>query len=488
MTSIATVSVLVKVDSRPAAGVLSVRVASRLDHPAQCEVVLDGTPTAWPLGAPFSVRVSGYDEPLFEGEVTCVELLRGADGTAGTRLRGYDPLHRLRTRQELRVFQDVTVADLASVLATGLTVVAVEPGPKLSRIVQHGQSDLELLTATAARYGRHAVQRGGELRLVTVDGYGDPVPLRFGHTLWEVQVEANRGPLVERCIVLGWHAQRAEAFIQRATAARSGRRIELAFDHDRELTIVDRTAGGDSEMTALAQAALDAAAARAVTMHGVAEGDPRLWAGRRVDLRGVAEQVDGVHVLTEAVHTVDGRGYQTALSTEPAATAAPGTGAVITLGRITAVDDPDGLGRVRVSLPAHGDPDVGWLGVLCPGAGRDKGIVALPDVDDTVVVALPHGEPAAGIVLGSLYGTVAPPDPGVDGDSVQRWSLRTRGGQSVVADDGKKQLRLADTTGNVVELTDNRVLLHAETDLTIEAPGKAIRIRAASVDFDWTPV
>ena len=34
--------------------------------------------------------------------------------------------------------------------------------------------------------------------------------------------------------------------------------------------------------------------------------------------------------------------------------------ASVTLGKVTAVDDPDGCGRVRVTLPAHGDLDAGW--------------------------------------------------------------------------------------------------------------------------------
>jgi phage baseplate assembly protein gpV len=147
------------------------------------------------------------------------------------------------------------------------------------------------------------------------------------------------------------------------------------------------------------------------------------------------------------------------------------------------VDDPQKLGRVRVSLPGYGDPDAGWLGVLCPGAGQGRGIVALPDVDDTVLVALPHGVPAEGVVLGSLYGTVEPPDAGIDGGAVRRWSLRTADGQSVVVDDDKHSIRLQDKGGSFVELTPDLVRVHANTDLTVEAPGHAMTLRANTIDF-----
>src|SRR5690606_4573565 len=126
----------------------------------------------------------------------------------------------------------------------------------------------------------------------------------------------------------------------------------------------------------LAQSTLDIRAAGAVTLHGVAAGEAGLWAGGLVDVRGLDDEVDGRYVLTGATHTVDGRGYQCAFTTTPPDPPPAPIASAVTLGRVTAVDDPDGLGRVRVSLPALGDVDAGWLAVLCPGAGPDRGIVA----------------------------------------------------------------------------------------------------------------
>jgi hypothetical protein len=44
-------------------------------------------------------------------------------------------------------------------------------------------------------------------------------------------------------------------------------------------------------------------------------------------------------------------------------------------------------------------------------------------------------------------------------------------------------MRLQNETGSFVELTPDLMTMHAATDLVIEAPGKAMRIRANSVDF-----
>ncbi|MGK5444169.1 phage baseplate assembly protein V, partial [Micromonospora sp. URMC 105] len=158
-------------------------------------------------------------------------------------------------------------------------------------------------------------------------------------------------------------------------------------------------------------------------------------------------------------------------------------GAVVTLGTVTDVADPDRLGRVRLSLPAYGDLDAGWLAVLCPGAGAGKGIVALPDPDDTVLVALPGGEPVSGIVLGSLFGGVEPYDAGIADGRSGRWSVRTGSGQTIVVDDAARSLRLCTDTGSFLELTPELATLHAATDLVLSAPGKAMVVRARSVDF-----
>jgi phage baseplate assembly protein gpV len=479
---------------------LTARVCSRLGQPAQCDLgFAAGTgggawPADWDLGAALRVRVRGEDADLFLGEVTCVELVRSA-GPLAARVRAYDPLHRLRKRQRPRVFTDITPAGLAGEL-TGdldLTVAAAEQGPRLDRVVQHRQSDFALLVEVCAAAGLHPVVRGRTLHLLTLAGTGDPVPLRFGATLWEARVEANLDRVASRFTAIGWHPQRAETFTYQAHSPRDGRSSPLRVDPgavgvDGAATLVDQPGRSLDEVAGRAQSTLDISAASAVVLHGVAAGDAGLWAGNRVTVRGMAPSVDGGYALTEATHTIDGGGYRCAFTTEPPEPVAAPPGAGITLGRVTAVDDPDGLGRVRVTLPALGDVDAGWIGVLCPGAGRGRGLVALPDRGDHVLVALPHQNPADAVVLGSVYGTTAPPDAGVDGNAVRRWSLRTADGQSIVVDDGAHSVKVENKGGSYVELAPGTVRLHATTDLVIDAPGHALTIRAASVDFEHAPI
>lgn len=493
-------------DGRPipadlARRIVSIRVATRLGVPSQCELSY-ATPSGGaaevdriPLGAAITVRMAGDDVALFTGEVTCLTLTHAPDTETTLRVRCYDVLHRLRKRQQLRVFTELTVAGLAAEVARdlGLTVRANDEGPVLERVVQHHQHDFDLVSSVAARAGLYPLVEGDELHLVTLAGRGEPVELELGKTLLQAEVEANLRDGCTRMTALGWDTRTAEVIEEEADTPRLGRDIGLDIDPaavgvDGELFLVDQRGRSAQEVASLAQAALDRRAQAAVTVTGVAAGDARLRAGGRVVVTGLAESLAGEYVLTEAVHTVDAIGYLTTLSTEPpAAEVLPSEeGSAVTLGVVTDVDDPESLGRVRVSLLSHGEADVGWLGVLCPGAGRDKGLVVLPDTGDTVLVALPHGV-VGGIVLGSLYGGIAPPDPGVDNGSVRRWSLRTADGQSVTVDDSAHRVTVADRAGSVLELAPNRVTLHAATDLVIQAPGRAITVRAKTVDFVHTP-
>ncbi|MFC7483978.1 hypothetical protein ACFQX7_33585 [Luedemannella flava] len=66
--------------------------------------------------------------------------------------------------------------------------------------------------------------------------------------------------------------------------------------------------------------------------------------------------------------------------------------------------------------------------------------------------------------------------------------MRTAAGQSIVVDDDGHSLRLENRAGSYVELTPDTLRLHAAGDLVIDAPGRAMTLRAASVDFEHAPL
>jgi uncharacterized protein involved in type VI secretion and phage assembly len=190
-------------------------------------------------------------------------------------------------------------------------------------------------------------------------------------------------------------------------------------------------------------------------------------------------------VLSEVSHVIDPRtGFVSEISSAPPEPGVRRRGAIVSLGVVTRVDDPDALGRVKVQLPTFSDVETDWLGVLCAAAGKAKGLIMLPDVGDHVLVLFAHEDPGQGIVLGGLYGAPGPPDSGVEGGTVRRYTMRTPGGQIVRLDDSRQSIRLEDQTGNFVELSPNELRVHAAVKLEIDAPGQPVVVRGKSIDFE----
>ena len=108
----------------------------------------------------------------------------------------------------------------------------------------------------------------------------------------------------------------------------------------------------------------------------------------------------------------------------------------------------------------------------------------LPDVGDHVLLLFAHEDPGEGVVLGGLYGMPGPPDSGVEGSSVRRYTLLTPGGQRVCLDDARHVIRVEDSSGSYLNLSPNKVTVHAAADLDIEAPGRSVTIRGENIDFE----
>lgn len=79
--------------------------------------------------------------------------------------------------------------------------------------------------------------------------------------------------------------------------------------------------------------------------------------------------------------------------------------------------DPERLGRVKVKFPTlDGDPESFWLRQVSPNAGIERGLYALPEVDDEVLVLFLQGSHDHGVILGQFWnGVDKPPTEAMDG-------------------------------------------------------------------------
>ncbi|MEZ4368340.1 MAG: phage baseplate assembly protein V [Kofleriaceae bacterium] len=124
-------------------------------------------------------------------------------------------------------------------------------------------------------------------------------------------------------------------------------------------------------------------------------------------------------------------------------------------GVVTQNQDPEGLGRIKVSLPwlDAGDRDQAhWASWAVPMEGPKFGWYAMPDVGDVVALAFVDGDVRHPVVLGGVWSKAdAPPEVSEDGKNNFR-GYRSRTGHRLILDDSAKvKVVFADrTTKNVI--------------------------------------
>jgi uncharacterized protein involved in type VI secretion and phage assembly len=98
--------------------------------------------------------------------------------------------------------------------------------------------------------------------------------------------------------------------------------------------------------------------------------------------------------------------------------------------------DPDQMGRVKLKFPSLPEaPESFWARLVMPMAGKNRGWMTIPEIDDEVLVAFVHGDFNHAIVLGSLYnGVDTPPYANEDEENNLR-VFQSRSGHRVTFDD-----------------------------------------------------
>ena len=115
------------------------------------------------------------------------------------------------------------------------------------------------------------------------------------------------------------------------------------------------------------------------------------------------------------------------------------------LGICVSVKDPDELGRIRCLFPTlpknkGKEPWSWWIRQQAPNAGKERGLYAVPEPLDEVLVVFLYGAQDIGIVVGQFWnGKDVPPAEAKDGmpkeadtDTGAKWSkeLHTEGSQT----------------------------------------------------------
>ncbi len=260
----------------------------------------------------------------------------------------------------------------------------------------------------------------------------------------------------------------------------------------------------DAEVTARAKAAAMQLGHERVQASAVAQGDPLLLAGEFVTISGVGQRFGGTHRIVSAVHSYGTRGYVTQLTLGAggrplAETMQGGRGRRfadhLVIGIVSDNKDPDKLGRVKVRYPLLNDEvESGWARIAWGAAGKERGTVTLPHVNDEVAIAFEHGDVRRPIIIGALFNGKDTPGADLVKDSsslaarfprdldvkTQKKTLLTSGEDITVKSEkgtfelaAGKDIKLACTQGGAITIqTDGKITQKGTQGVEISSTGQ----------------
>jgi phage protein D len=499
------------------------------------------------IGSKVTISVSSSSstagDKLMVGEVTALEAEFDSAGTM-TVVRGYDPSHRLFRGRVTETYANATYSDVAGKVArrVGLQVGQVDSASTVhDQVSQGNQSDWEFLKELAAEIGYEMGCFEGrfEFRKPPQSAQGPPkgtlisdgpLELTLGSNLFRLRATVSAAEQVQQVEVRGWDPKQKKEVVATASARASSADVsvkpaDLAATFDGEDYVsVGTPYTTQSQVEAAAKAVAEQIGCAFAELEGVARGNPKLRAGTAVSLGLVGEPFDGRYVLTTTRHlydpddgytvwfTVSGSQDRTLLGlVSPATNGSNGShgsspfGSVVSA-VVTDVDDPDDLGRVKVKFPwLSGKYASDWARTVQAGAGKQRGSVVLPEVNDEVLVAFDRGDVDRPIVLGGLYNGVDKPMLGdglIDGatGAVKRRGFVSKEGHKLVfLDDQSKsgvllatakngmRIALNDTETTIKVTSKGKVEIEAGSDVTITAKGSLTLKAGTGIKLDGGP-
>ena len=150
----------------------------------------------------------------------------------------------------------------------------------------------------------------------------------------------------------------------------------------------------------------------------------------------------------------------------------------VVVGIVTNVDDPEKLGRVKVKFPwLDESSESDWARMVHFGAGKDRGALFLPEVDDEVLVAFEQGDPRRPYVLGGLYNAKDTPNEGdelVSSSNVKRRGYVSKQGSMLIFFDDPQEEGIALLSSDKelkVSLNKTKTTVHIASNGEIKIEG-----------------
>lgn len=274
-----------------------------------------------PLGESIEIFV-GDDDPktLFKGEVTALEERYG-EGAPQLVLLAQDKLHRLARKRQSRVYEEQSLNDVVSSIASGAGLTAdANLSTTVATYHQLNESDLAFLLRVSGSLDIAVRLQNNQLRIKPEERDPTPIELSAQDSALKVRLIADLNHQPVRVKVKGYNldsdedvSQQSDRLRGRADATTAANTLtELGWDG--EEIVPQPFPRSSGEATDLANAHFNRAAKRFVTGDVRAQGEAALFSGREIELTGVSPRFAGRYQVVNCIHRFDvGYGFETHL-------------------------------------------------------------------------------------------------------------------------------------------------------------------------------
>ena len=468
----------------------------------------------------------GESNIIMDGEVTSVGLEFSDLAPAGQLMavvQGYDRSHRLHRGRNTMTYNQMSYSDIVAKVArtANLQVDADATSGVPEYVIQSNQTDWEFLWQLANRVGYRLYVVGKTLYFKSCDVAPSPIAeLQWGIDLAQFRYRSSLAFQDGSVIVRGWDPANKQAIVGQATSG-SGMpstqdsepgagRAESAFGASK-LLLADRPVRDQAEAQQMAQSLMNAITGDFVQAEGVTNhGFSKIIPGQCIDIKDIGIR-SGVYFVTSTSHRYTSHegyttrfvvgGGRTRTMTEYFNGGGGNSGLSriqgVVIGQVTNNNDPEGLSRVKVEFPWLDEQvESDWARVVAPGAGPERGMHWLPEVDDEVLIAFEHGDIHRPCVLGGLWSKPdAPPvnnaDVAGDNGKVNQRSLVSSEGLNLTISDepGSLAIAMADKDGgnSITIRSDDKVIeILSGGDINISGAQGTITIEGQEIAIKST--
>ncbi len=288
------------------------------------EIAFDAS-SALKLGAELAMYGGDASAPceLFKGKVSALELVCDYGKPLELVVLAEDALTAARQARRSKVHADMSPADVARAVASGLGLQVGVDGldSPVATWVQLNETDLAFLRRLLARFDADMQVVGQTLQVSARQDAGrGEIDLTLNSQLARVRVTADLAQQASAVTVAGWNEKTGAAASGSAQgmshagpgSGKSGTDWLTSALGTRSEHLSGPLVASDDEATAVAQSAFDQRARRFVRAEGLSEGNARLRVGSTVAISGVSAQFDNSYYVVQASHLFDMKqGYRT---------------------------------------------------------------------------------------------------------------------------------------------------------------------------------